>query len=549
MVTENKEILKNVFFINFSSDEDDEIIEKGTYSVPFELKLPENKKENFFPSSCLLSESNIYIEIIYLLKAYILSDSKKIIKFSLPIMIRNYLEMFEYPSFFEEYIDVGTCCCERGLIRMIANVPYPNKNSYLYNKNNTNISNNSNQNNDLFTIGEKVGINICIDNEENKNNCEPISIKIYQKITLINSNLNTNFNNNISSKNFNTKNNSNSDYNKNNLPNNKSNNNSNNSNSNNPNYLNNSNKSKNTNLNNFSSSNNNNINTTYSDNDNIILYKCIGKFEHYKKIPKKKNISEKFFLYFKENIYTKDDDIKKSKYYKYIRHNLNYFSKLSCSVLSEIAKIEYYYEVNTYNDGWDYKELSVNIPFVMYPPEDIYKVLQKKINEFNDGEINRLNKQVFNVYFNSMNNSNKNNESSKTSNNKFEKYNINNNNDINNNDNNNNNNDNNNNNNDINNINNNININNININIDNNNNINNSNINKNNNNNNNNNNKIEMEINNSNVYNSVESSNRELFVNNKNLFINKNEKKKNNKKIRNFKINFVKNQINTYDII
>ncbi len=487
LVTENKEIIKNDFFINFASDEDDEIIENGSYLVPFEFKLPENKKDTIsFPSSCLLSESNIYIEIIYLLKAYVLSDSKKIIKFCLPIMIRNYLEFFEYPQKYEEFIDVGTCCCERGLIKMIANVPYPNKNSYIYNKNNsnndTNKSYNNNNNNDLFIIGEKVGINVCIDNEENKNYCDPISIKIYQKITLFNNNnLNSNYNNNSINKNFNF--------------NNSKNNNKNNSKISNNNNIKNSIKSKNTS---YNYSSNYNINTTYSDNENIILYKCIGKFEHYKKIPKRKIIDEKFFLYFKENIYTKDDDIKRSKYYKYIRHNLNYFSKLGCSVLSELAKIEYYYEISTFNDGWDYKELSIIIPFVMYPPEDIYKVLQKKFNEFNDVEIIKLNKQNFNIYFNSLNNPNKINDNSK-------------------------------------NIKNNNNKNDNNINIINNN------INKNN--------KIEMEINNSNVYNSIESSNRELFVNNKNIFINNNNKRKLNKKIKNFTINLVKNQLNNYDKI
>ena len=77
---------------------------QGKYSFPFEVELPNN-----IPGSFLFLDFNTYVEIIYTIKVKLNNVN---IKQSIPIVIRQKEEIFNYPKNNEYIKNINGCCCD-----------------------------------------------------------------------------------------------------------------------------------------------------------------------------------------------------------------------------------------------------------------------------------------------------------------------------------------------------------------------------------------------------------------------------------------------------
>ena len=77
---------------------------QGKYSFPFEVELPNN-----IPGSFLFLDHNTYVEIIYTIKVKLNNVN---IKQSIPIVIRQKEEIFNYPDNNEYIKNINGCCCD-----------------------------------------------------------------------------------------------------------------------------------------------------------------------------------------------------------------------------------------------------------------------------------------------------------------------------------------------------------------------------------------------------------------------------------------------------
>ena len=128
-------------------------ISKGKYIYPLEIDIPEN-----IPGSFLYLDNNVYVEIIYSIKVKFINVD---IKEKLPLIIRQKEKIFNYPREKEYKKNVGGCCWERGeaVIKINSTEKY-------------------------FLGGNKLKLNIIINNENSGMQGSPINIEFYQKIVL-----------------------------------------------------------------------------------------------------------------------------------------------------------------------------------------------------------------------------------------------------------------------------------------------------------------------------------------------------------------------------
>ena len=128
-------------------------LSKGKYNFPFEVDIPEN-----IPGSFLYMDGIIYIEIIYSVKI-ILNNIN--IKEMVPIIIRQKEKIFNYPKENEYLKKIGGCCWEKGESKIKINAI-----------------------DKYFLGGNKIKLNILINNEKCSIQGSPINLEIYQKIVL-----------------------------------------------------------------------------------------------------------------------------------------------------------------------------------------------------------------------------------------------------------------------------------------------------------------------------------------------------------------------------
>ena len=145
-----------IFKSNISITNEQEI-KKGKYTFPFTTKLP-----NSIPGTCIIYDKNIYGEVYYYIKIKGLDSNRIKIKKAIPLIIRQNISDFKYKKSnsltktFPKF-----CCCKKGNGKLNLEIT-----------------------NDYFLIGEKLKININVDNREGKLEGGPISIYLYKKITL-----------------------------------------------------------------------------------------------------------------------------------------------------------------------------------------------------------------------------------------------------------------------------------------------------------------------------------------------------------------------------
>ena len=149
-LNETKKIFKYKKIIQIS---DKNYIQKGKYSFPFEIELPEN-----IPGSFLFMEKNAYVEIYYTIKVKI---HKINIKEAIPIVIRQNEKLFNYPDSNEYTKRIMGCCFDNNesTIKLIA------KEKYMININD-------------------IKLNIVLDNSKCDIQGSPVTVDLYQKITL-----------------------------------------------------------------------------------------------------------------------------------------------------------------------------------------------------------------------------------------------------------------------------------------------------------------------------------------------------------------------------
>ena len=149
-INESKTIFKYKKVLQISNNN---YISKGKYTFPFEIDIPDN-----IPGSFLYLENNIYIEIIYSIKVK-LNDIN--IKEMVPIIIRQKEKLFNYPKENEYSKNIGGCCWEKGetKIKLCASDKY-------------------------FLGGNKIKINLLLNNEKCGMKGSPINGEIYQKLII-----------------------------------------------------------------------------------------------------------------------------------------------------------------------------------------------------------------------------------------------------------------------------------------------------------------------------------------------------------------------------
>ena len=128
-------------------------IMKGKYNFPFEIELPEN-----IPGSFLFYEHNTYVEIIYSIKVKL---NKINIKESIPIVIRQKEKIFNYPRTNHFTKVLNGCCFET----YESSIKLSTLDKYMVNT-------------------REIKLNVVVDNKKNTLQASPISLELYQKITI-----------------------------------------------------------------------------------------------------------------------------------------------------------------------------------------------------------------------------------------------------------------------------------------------------------------------------------------------------------------------------
>ena len=153
-INESKNIFKYKKVIKISKND---YLKKGKYTFPFEVQIPED-----IPGSFLFLESKAYAEIIYSIQVKLNNIN---LKERIPIVIRQKVDIFNYPNESEYTKNLAGCCCKTGETKIKLN------------------------NLDKFTInGNDIKLNVNINNQKSGASGSPINIEIYQKLVLKNKN-------------------------------------------------------------------------------------------------------------------------------------------------------------------------------------------------------------------------------------------------------------------------------------------------------------------------------------------------------------------------
>ena len=155
-IDESKNLFKFSKVIQIS---DNDYLEKGKYTFPFEVELPEN-----IPGSFLYLEGKTYAEIIYSIKVKLSNIN---IEESIPIIIRQKEEIFNYSNSSEYFKNLPGCCCEMNQSKIAINT----NEKYIIN-------------------GNDIKVNINIDNTKSGFSGSPLNCEVYQKLILKNKNKN-----------------------------------------------------------------------------------------------------------------------------------------------------------------------------------------------------------------------------------------------------------------------------------------------------------------------------------------------------------------------
>ena len=134
-------------------------IMQGKYNFPLEIEIPEN-----IPGSFLFYEHNTYIEIVYSLKVKL---NKINIKESIPIVIRQKEKIFNYPRTNNYTKILNGCCFET----YESSIKLSTVEKYMINT-------------------REIKLNVVVNNKKNTLQASPISLEMYQKITIFPKNKN-----------------------------------------------------------------------------------------------------------------------------------------------------------------------------------------------------------------------------------------------------------------------------------------------------------------------------------------------------------------------
>jgi len=134
-------------------------IMQGKYNFPLEIDIPEN-----IPGSFLFYEHNTYIEIVYSLKVKL---NKINIKESIPILIRQKEKIFNYPKTNNYSKVLNGCCFET----YETSIKLSTLEKYMVNT-------------------REIKLNVVVSNKKNNLQASPISLEMYQKITIFPKNKN-----------------------------------------------------------------------------------------------------------------------------------------------------------------------------------------------------------------------------------------------------------------------------------------------------------------------------------------------------------------------
>ena len=149
-IAESKTIFKYKKTIQLSNNNE---LTKGKYIYPLEIDIPKN-----IPGSFLYLDINTYAEIIYSIKIKLDNiDIKEVI----PLIIRQKEKLFHYPKENEYSKNIGGCCWEKGETSIKLNVGEK-----------------------YFLGGNKVNLNVILNNEKSGMQGTPINVEIYQKLIL-----------------------------------------------------------------------------------------------------------------------------------------------------------------------------------------------------------------------------------------------------------------------------------------------------------------------------------------------------------------------------
>ena len=151
-IEESKNIFKYSKVITISNSN---YLEKGKYSFPFEVELPKD-----IPGSFLFLESKTYAEIIYSIKVKLKNTD---IKESIPIIVRQTKEIFNYLDTSEYTKNIPGCCCEVGQSTIKLNLGE-----------------------DHIINGNDISLNVNINNTRSQNSCSALNVEIYQYLILKN---------------------------------------------------------------------------------------------------------------------------------------------------------------------------------------------------------------------------------------------------------------------------------------------------------------------------------------------------------------------------
>ena len=151
-INESKKIFEFKKFVVISNKD---YLEKGKYSFPFEVELPQNISGSF-----VFLQNKTYAEIIYSIKVNLNNTN---IKERIPIIIRQKKELFNYPKNSEYTRKIPGWCCEVG---------------------ESNIKLNMDE--DYIVNGNDIQLNVNINNTKSKNSGSPLNIEIYQSLILKN---------------------------------------------------------------------------------------------------------------------------------------------------------------------------------------------------------------------------------------------------------------------------------------------------------------------------------------------------------------------------
>ena len=126
---------------------------KGKYIYPLEIDIPEN-----IPGSFLYLDINTYVEIIYSIKIKLDNID---IKEMVPLIIRQKEKFFNYPKENEYSKNIGGCCWEKGETSIKLNVS------------------------EKYSLGgNKINLNVVLNNEKSGMQGTPVNVEIYQKLIL-----------------------------------------------------------------------------------------------------------------------------------------------------------------------------------------------------------------------------------------------------------------------------------------------------------------------------------------------------------------------------